>query len=98
MPEYLIKMGYRGSQKMIARWRCGNEEERNGYWKTEEEKRSVCGLEEGCIKHILTHTRNRIGINAVVDERGRGKAMRWMRGVTKLRKGGIESVRKCECG
>jgi len=30
MPEYLIKMGDRGNQKMIARWRCSNEEERNG--------------------------------------------------------------------
>jgi len=50
MPEYLIKMGDIGSQKMITRWRCGNEEERNGYWKTEKKKR-CCRLEEGCIEH-----------------------------------------------
>jgi len=27
MPDYLLKIGDGGSQKMIARWRCGNEEE-----------------------------------------------------------------------
>jgi len=31
MPDYLLKIGDRESQKMIARWRCGNEEERNGF-------------------------------------------------------------------
>jgi len=39
MPDYLQKRGERGSQKVIARWRCGNEEERNGFWKTEEKKK-----------------------------------------------------------
>jgi len=34
MPDYL-KRGEGGSQKMIAKWRCGNEEEINGFWKTE---------------------------------------------------------------
>jgi len=33
MPDYLLKIGDRGTQKMIARWRCGNEEERNRFWK-----------------------------------------------------------------
>jgi len=37
MPDYLLKRGERGSQKLIARWRCGNEEEKNGFWKPEEE-------------------------------------------------------------
>jgi len=41
MPDYLLKIGDGGSQKMIRRWRCGNEEERNGFWKIEEEKRYV---------------------------------------------------------
>jgi len=42
MPDYLLKREEAGSQKMIARWRCGNEEERNGFWKTEEEKKCLC--------------------------------------------------------
>jgi len=29
MPNYLLKRRERGSQKIIARWRCGNEEKRN---------------------------------------------------------------------
>jgi len=37
MPDYLLKRGERGSQKIIARWRRGNEE-RNGFWKTDEKK------------------------------------------------------------
>jgi len=39
MPDYLLKRGKRGSQKIIARWRRGNEEERKGFWKTEEKKK-----------------------------------------------------------
>jgi len=39
IPDYLLKIGEDGSQKMITRWRCGNEKERNGFWKTEEEKK-----------------------------------------------------------
>jgi len=30
IPDYLLRRGERGSQKIIARWRYGNEEERNG--------------------------------------------------------------------
>ncbi|CAL1672483.1 unnamed protein product [Lasius platythorax] len=33
LPEYLRKKERKGSQKLIARWRCGNEEEKNKYWK-----------------------------------------------------------------
>jgi len=45
MPDYLLNRGKRGSQ-MIARWRCGNEKETNGFWKIEEEKKCcICGVE-----------------------------------------------------
>jgi len=37
-------------------------------------------LGEECIEHILTNTKNRIGVNAVVDERGRREVVRWMKG------------------
>jgi len=56
----------------MMRWRDGNEEERNGFWKIEKDKRCrICGLEEGRIEHILTYTRNK-GVSAVLNE-GRGK-------------------------
>jgi len=28
IPDYLLRRGERGSQKIIARWRCGKEEEK----------------------------------------------------------------------
>jgi len=55
MSDYLLKRGERGSQKIIARWRCGNEEERNGFWKTEEKKCRICGMEERRIEYIMSH-------------------------------------------
>jgi len=56
MPDYLLKKGEKGSQKIIARWRCGNEEERNRFWKTEEEKKCrICRIEEECIVHNVSY-------------------------------------------
>jgi len=81
---------------MIARWSCGNEEKRNGFWKAEEEKRCcICGVEERCIEHIMFHTRIKIEVGAVLDERGKGEVLKWMREVRKLReiyRKGTESV------
>jgi len=77
MPDYLLKRGERGSQKIIARWRCGNEEERNGFWKTEEEKKCrICEVEEGYIEHIMSHTRIKIGLREVLDERGKREVVK----------------------
>jgi len=39
IPDYLLRRRQRESQKIIARWRCGKEEERNGFWKTEEKEK-----------------------------------------------------------
>jgi len=61
---------------MIARWRCGSEEERDGLWKTEEKKKCrICGVEEGCIEHIMSHTRIKIELDEVFSKtrEGRGK-------------------------
>jgi len=33
----------------------------------------ICGVEEGCIEHIMSYTRIRIGMGEVLDERGKGK-------------------------
>jgi len=77
MPDYLLKRGEGGSQKMITRCRYGNEEERNKSWKTEEEKKCcICGVEEGCIEHIMSHTRIKIGLDEVLVERGNGEIMK----------------------
>jgi len=87
---------------MIVRWRCGNEEERNGFWKTKEEKKCrIYGVEEGCIEHIMSHTRMKIGLDKVLDERTKGEVVKWMREVKKLReihRKRIERVREYECG
>jgi len=101
MPDYLLKRGERGSQKIIARWRCGNEKERNGFWKTEEKKKCrICGMEEGCIEHIMSHTRLKIGLGEVLDERGKGEVVKWMREIKRLReihRREIERVKECKC-
>jgi len=77
MPDYLLKRGERGNQKVIARWRCGNEEEENRFWKTEEKKKCrICGVEKGCIERIMSHTRIKIGIGKVLVERGRGEVVK----------------------
>jgi len=76
IPDYLRK-GERGSQKIIARWRCENEEEKNRFWKTEEEKKCrICAMGEGRIEHIMSHTRIKIGLGEVLDERGKREVMR----------------------
>jgi len=86
MSEYLLKRGERGSQKLITRWRCGKEEERNEFWKTKEEKKyRICGVEVGCLKHIMSHTRIKIRLGEVLDERGKGYIVKWMREVNKWR-------------
>jgi len=62
---------------MIARCRCGNEEEINGFWKTEEEKKCrICRVEEGCIEHIMSHTRIKIELGEVLDARGREEVVK----------------------
>jgi len=48
----------------------------------------------------MSHTRIKIGLREVLDERGKGEVVRWMREVKRLRevhRREIESVRECEC-
>jgi len=85
MPDYLLKRR-EGEQKIIARWRCDNEEERNGSWKREEEKKCrICGMEEGYIEHIISHTRLKIVLRESLDERGKEEVVKWMKKVKRLR-------------
>jgi len=94
MPDYLLKRGNRGSQKMIARWRCGNEEERNEFWKTEEqEKCRICGV-EGYIEHVASHMRIKIRLGEVLDERGKEEIVKWMREVKRLREAHRRGIKK----
>ena len=56
MAQYLEKEGRKGSQKIKARMRCGNEERANRYW--EKEERTVCRIcerEKETFEHL---TRN----------------------------------------
>jgi len=41
MPDYLLKRGERRNQKIIARWRRGNEKKRNGFWKRRRKKNAA---------------------------------------------------------
>ncbi|EZA53789.1 hypothetical protein X777_06685 [Ooceraea biroi] len=87
-PRYLRKKGEKGSQKVIARWRCGNEEEKNKFWLTEGKRKcQICEETEGELEHIMTHVKgkNRLRVKEVLDE-----VVRWMREVEKVR----EKLRK----
>jgi len=57
-------------------------------------------MEERRIEHIMSHTRIKIGLGEILDEKGKGEVVRWMREVKRLRevhRREIESVRECEC-
>jgi len=57
-------------------------------------------MEEGRIEHIMSHSRIKIGLDEVLDKRGKGEVVRWMREVKRLRevhRREIESARECEC-
>jgi len=48
----------------------------------------------------MSHTRIKIGLGEVLDERGKGKAVKWMKEVkrlTEIHRRGIEGMRECEC-
>jgi len=58
-------------------------------------------MEEGRIEHIMSHTRIKISLGEVLDEKWKEEVVRWMREVKRLRevhRREIESVRECECG
>ena len=53
VPRYLQKRGTNGNQKIIARFRLGNEENSNKYWLKEEQRACrVCSWEEETLEHI----------------------------------------------
>lgn len=55
-PKYLRVKGVKESQKLIARWKCGNKEEKNKYWLSEKRRRcQICKEAEGSIEQFV-HT------------------------------------------
>lgn len=46
----------KGSQKLIARCRWGNKEEKNTFWLADEKKKcQICKMIEETIEHMLPH-------------------------------------------
>lgn len=88
IPKYLRERGVKGSQKTIARWRCGNEDKKNNYWDAEGRKCQICKEEEGSVEHIKTHVKGigRIEVREILSEEGKKEAVKWMREVGRMRK------------
>jgi len=36
----------------------------------------ICGVEEGCVEHIMSHMRIKIGLDEVLDERKKGEIVK----------------------
>ena len=54
MPEYLRESRSEKEIKDKAKLRCGNMENANRYWLSEEEKKCIlCGKEEGRLEHLI---------------------------------------------
>jgi len=64
--------------------RDGDAETRKKETDSGRQRRKICGMQEGRIEHIMSHTRIKIGLGEVLDERGKG-VVTWMREVKRLR-------------
>lgn len=97
-PEYL-KTGYKGrDQTLIGRFRCGNEENGNRYWRSEEENRCrMCQKGVETLEHILkdcekTEWEESGRINATEILKNTEKGIKWMREIKDMHKRGEETV------
>ena len=62
LPNYLMEKGSKGSQKIRARLRCGNEELSNRYWENEEKRRCrICAEKEETLEHLTKECLPEIG-------------------------------------
>jgi len=81
IPEYLRKQGQKDFQKIIARFRCENEELRNKFWREQEK-------EVETLEHLATSctedTRNNKRISQILREKEEG--ISWMKIILRLRK------------
>lgn len=85
-PAYLRNIDSKGSHKIIARLRCGNEEKINRYWLGEESKKcKICEKERETLEHLLEYSKakdsegRRLGVKRVLDEGGSESVVKWMR-------------------
>ena len=86
--EYLEKEGRGGSQKLIARARCGNLEEWNKYWLDEESRRCVlCKQGRGTLKHLVEDCveieRCKLRLEQIVEGSVKEEVVRWLADVEK---------------
>lgn len=87
-PVYLRKSGYRDSQKLIARARCGNLEEGSKYWLKEAEMLcELCGEERGTLEHLVESCkelpREGPSVSDIVKEEDSESVINWIRTVEK---------------
>jgi len=91
---------------MIARCRCGNEEEGNGFWTGEEKICRICGVSLSGGRMYSAHNdsyEDQDRVSAVLDDRGKilKEVLKYIREVKKLReirRRGMEKVEECEHG
>lgn len=89
LPEYLGRESVK-EKRMMARFRCGNEERENKFWMDEEERMCrMCGEGRETIEHMLrecTEMKEREESRAeILHEKGRG--LEWMKQVWNRREG-----------
>lgn len=88
-PRYLLQNKKKVNVKIIAIFRCGNEEGANQFWKTEEERSCrLCGRELEILTHLRKNCRemNREDREEEVLMVDDGSGLSWMMEVLKNRK------------
>lgn len=92
LPGYLKDNRGKARMRSIARLRCGNEEEKNSYWLTEDKKKCViCKKAEGSIGHLIKDCegidRNgeRILEKDILDESGNRGGYEWLISIRNIR-------------
>lgn len=88
LPAYLKKSGTKGSQKLIARARCGSIEERNKHWLKEVDRLcELCGEDQGTLEHLLDKCTGLEGegprIEEIINEKENNRALNWLRNLEK---------------
>ena len=87
VPTYLEKAGLKGSQQIIARFRCGNEEQNNRYWEPVHLCR-ICNASTESIEHMRSDCKEslRCKMSFIRLLGQKGKGLQWMKRVLKERK------------
>jgi len=89
LPEYL-KRESKNKIKMIARFRCGNEERDNHFWMDEKERLCrICGEGRETMEHMAKECIEMEAREERIEEllNGDGRGLKWMKEVKRLRGG-----------